>query len=68
MGIRHLIKTRETLKDNPTKSFSFNELRKIVGQNVPQVMENIDYLNQQEGVVKRVPDEFGNTKLQWRKK
>jgi len=61
MGVRHLVTLREYLKKNKNKSFSATELRNELNQNYPQILDNLNYLMNQEGLVEQT-----GKKYQWK--
>ena len=65
MGVRHLKDLREYLQKNADKAFSRTELRDELKQNYPTILDNIDYLINQEKVVEQL--EGDPKKIQWKK-
>ena len=65
MGVRHLKDLRKHLKQNAEKAFSRTELRDELKQNYPTILDNLDYLINQEKVVMQLDGD--PLKFQWKK-
>ena len=65
MGVRHLKDLRQHLEQNAEKAFSRTELRDELKQNYPTILANLDYLINQDKVVKQLPGE--PKKFQWKR-
>jgi len=61
MGVKHLRNLREYMKKNKEKIFSSTELRNILNHNYPQILDNLSYLMNEEGVVEQT-----GKKYQWK--
>ena len=65
MGVRHLTDLRTFLKLRPGRSFSRTELRDELKQNYPTILDNLNYLLNQEGVIEKLGDP---AKFKWKTK
>lgn len=65
MGVRHLKELKEYLEKNADKAFSRTELRNELKQNYPTILDNIDYLVNQEKVVEQTKED--PKKFKWKK-
>jgi len=65
MGVKHLKELREYLEQNKEKAFTRTELRDELKQNYPTILDNIDYLVDQEKLVEQL--EGKPVKFKWKK-
>ena len=65
MGVRHLKDLRAYLEKNADKAFSRTELRDELKQNYPTILDNLDYLIEQDAVVEQLPGD--PNKFQWKR-
>jgi len=65
MGVKHLTELRDYLEQNADKAFSRTELRDELKQNYPTILDNLDYLINQDKVVIQL--EGKPLKFQWKR-
>jgi len=64
MGVKHLTQLRGFLESNADKAFSRTELRDELKQNYPTILDNLQYLIEQEKVVNQIGEK--PVKVQWK--